>query len=154
MATTGRNSDQFALRLPDGLRDRIKSAAEANSRSMNSEIVSTLLKAYPEIDTGVLVDLMELLFIAANDEPNAEQLAFAKSFVTNFNVKYESKSLRVTMPGEQPNDWAGFQRSALKISAAIRNLGIVGPLELDAPERPADVTLTEVMRQLSAAEKD
>jgi hypothetical protein len=32
-------SDGFMLRLPDGLRDRVKSRADTNGRSMNSEIV-------------------------------------------------------------------------------------------------------------------
>ena len=40
-------SDKFMLRLPDGMRDRIKAAAEANNRSMNAEIVATLEKVYP-----------------------------------------------------------------------------------------------------------
>lgn len=35
------------LRLPDGMRDRIRAAAEANGRSMNAEIVQTLETAYP-----------------------------------------------------------------------------------------------------------
>lgn len=39
--------DQYMLRLPDGMRDRIKAAAEANNRSMNSEIVATLEEKYP-----------------------------------------------------------------------------------------------------------
>lgn len=39
--------DKFVLRLPDGMRDRIKFTADANSRSMNAEIVSTLEIAYP-----------------------------------------------------------------------------------------------------------
>ncbi|SDX21274.1 Arc family DNA-binding protein [Roseicitreum antarcticum] len=43
----GRGSDQFALRLPDGMRDRIKAAADTNNRSMNAEIVATLERAYP-----------------------------------------------------------------------------------------------------------
>jgi predicted HicB family RNase H-like nuclease len=42
MRRPGRGSDQFALRLPDGLRDRIKEAADQNRRSMNSEIVTIL----------------------------------------------------------------------------------------------------------------
>lgn len=45
--------DKFMLRLPDGMRDRIRAAAEANGRSMNAEIVYTLEHAYPgntEID--------------------------------------------------------------------------------------------------------
>lgn len=44
---TGRESDKFMLRLPDGMRDRIKAAAEANGRSMNAEIVATLEEKYP-----------------------------------------------------------------------------------------------------------
>lgn len=43
----GRNSDQFNLRFPNGLRDRIKDAAAANSRSMNAEIIATLEEKYP-----------------------------------------------------------------------------------------------------------
>ncbi|WP_312418951.1 Arc family DNA-binding protein [Shinella sp.] len=38
----GRGSDQFPLRLPDGMRDAIKAAAEISGRSMNVEIVSRL----------------------------------------------------------------------------------------------------------------
>jgi hypothetical protein len=40
-------SDKFMLRLPDGMRDRIKDAADLNGRSMNSEIVATLEEEYP-----------------------------------------------------------------------------------------------------------
>jgi hypothetical protein len=56
-------SDKFMLRLPDGMRDRIKSAAEKRHRSMNSEILAALedwldrmeydeymLKVYEETD--------------------------------------------------------------------------------------------------------
>ena len=39
--------DQYMLRLPDGMRDRIKRAAEANNRSMNAEIVASLEAIYP-----------------------------------------------------------------------------------------------------------
>ncbi|MBQ0707867.1 Arc family DNA-binding protein [Ochrobactrum sp. AP1BH01-1] len=39
--------DKYVLRLPDGMRDRIKLAAEKNNRSMNAEIVATLEEAYP-----------------------------------------------------------------------------------------------------------
>jgi beta-phosphoglucomutase-like phosphatase (HAD superfamily) len=39
--------DKFMLRMPDGMRERIKAAADANGRSMNSEIVATLEAKYP-----------------------------------------------------------------------------------------------------------
>lgn len=48
MNGTGRESDKFMLRLPDGMRERIKTVANENGRSMNAEIVHTLEKAYPE----------------------------------------------------------------------------------------------------------
>lgn len=39
---TGRTSDQFNLRLPDGMRERIAEEAEKSGRSMNAEIVHRL----------------------------------------------------------------------------------------------------------------
>lgn len=39
---------QYMLRMPEGLRDRIKSKAEKNGRSMNAEIVQLLEREYPE----------------------------------------------------------------------------------------------------------
>ncbi|PZU18940.1 MAG: hypothetical protein DI589_22935 [Shinella sp.] len=40
--------DKFMLRLPDGLRARIKAYAEAHGRSMNTEIVRVLEREFPE----------------------------------------------------------------------------------------------------------
>jgi hypothetical protein len=45
--------DKFLLRMPEGLRNRVKSAAERNKRSMNAEIIDTLSEAYPA--TGFMV---------------------------------------------------------------------------------------------------
>lgn len=39
---TGRGSEQFVVRFPDGMRDRIREAAETNGRSMNAEIIYRL----------------------------------------------------------------------------------------------------------------
>lgn len=57
-------TDKFMLRLPDGMRDRIKAAADANNRSMNAEIVATLEDKYPsgldaDFIKGVLMTLVE-----------------------------------------------------------------------------------------------
>lgn len=46
----GRGSEQFMVRLPEGMRDRIRAAAERHGRSMNAEIIYTLEEAYPPID--------------------------------------------------------------------------------------------------------
>ncbi|MDW9902121.1 Arc family DNA-binding protein [Sinorhizobium meliloti] len=37
-----RNQDQYMLRLPDGMRDRLHAEAKSNARSLNSEIVARL----------------------------------------------------------------------------------------------------------------
>lgn len=42
------NSDQFQLRLPPGLRERIKAYADRHGRSMNTEIVRILEREFPE----------------------------------------------------------------------------------------------------------
>ncbi len=49
MAENGaKNQDKFIVRLPDGLRERIRLAAEeANHRSMNAELVAVLEEKYP-----------------------------------------------------------------------------------------------------------
>ena len=42
---TGRTSDQFQLRLPEGMRDKLAEAAKANGRSLNGEIVHRLMQS-------------------------------------------------------------------------------------------------------------
>lgn len=49
----GQGADAFSVRFPDGMRDRIKAAADRNGRSMNAEIVATLEAAYPPIQLEV-----------------------------------------------------------------------------------------------------
>lgn len=50
-------SDKFMLRLPDGMRDQIKTSANNNGRSMNAEIVQAIIyylqRPRFEIDVGL-----------------------------------------------------------------------------------------------------
>lgn len=57
-AYPSRTADQFVIRLPDGMRDRLKEAAHANGRSMNSEIVSRLQSTL-DSDVSVKVDMSD-----------------------------------------------------------------------------------------------
>jgi len=45
---TSRESEKYVLRLPAGMRDRIKAAATLNMRSMNAEIVAVLVGKFPD----------------------------------------------------------------------------------------------------------
>ncbi|WP_420415828.1 Arc family DNA-binding protein [Marinovum algicola] len=54
------SQDKFIVRLPDGMRDRIKAAAEANNRSMNAEIIARLDASFSaERERDARLDTME-----------------------------------------------------------------------------------------------
>jgi hypothetical protein len=42
--TAGRGSDQYLLRLPEGVRDAVANLAEENGRSINTEILAAIEK--------------------------------------------------------------------------------------------------------------
>ena len=46
----GRGSDQFVIRFPEGMRDRIAKLAAANGRSMNAELIDRLEKSMGDSD--------------------------------------------------------------------------------------------------------
>ncbi|MBU1313984.1 MAG: Arc family DNA-binding protein [Alphaproteobacteria bacterium] len=60
--------DKYVLRLPDGMRDRIREAAEANNRSMNAEMVDRLTKSLE----GAYLDASEATRIDARFDELAE----------------------------------------------------------------------------------
>lgn len=45
-----RESDKFMLRFPDEMRERIRDEAQKNCRSMNSEIIFQLSRAYAHVE--------------------------------------------------------------------------------------------------------
>lgn len=49
----GQGADAFSVRMPDGMRERIKVAADLNARSMNAEIIATLEAKYPPASVDV-----------------------------------------------------------------------------------------------------
>lgn len=48
--TPSRKLDQYIVRFPDGMRDRLKAMAAENNRSLNAEIISILSAAIKEDD--------------------------------------------------------------------------------------------------------
>jgi hypothetical protein len=65
MSVKRSNPDQYQLRFPPGLRDRIKAAAELNGRSMNAEIIRVLEREFPEpFALGVHLDHLKHLMTA------------------------------------------------------------------------------------------
>lgn len=103
---TGRESDKFMLRLPDGMRDRIKVAAESNNRSMNAEIVATLEEKYPviEIDVEQTRSWEWLAFIdaATTEEDRIERLR-----IINDDLRFSPRHSRLRVRAIEDGDQVG-----------------------------------------------
>jgi len=72
--------DQFVLRFPNGLRDRIKTYAEAHGRSMNAEIVRILEREFPEpwsIEAKVsnLIEMVKAIAIGRESDASIEKIS-------------------------------------------------------------------------------
>ncbi|MBS1166444.1 MAG: arc-like binding domain protein [Proteobacteria bacterium] len=60
----GRGSDQFVVRLPEGMREQIKAYADKSGRSMNQEIVRVLDEHFPSPpDYDDILDAIEKLIV-------------------------------------------------------------------------------------------
>ncbi|ARC90382.1 Arc family DNA-binding protein [Rhodovulum sp. MB263] len=75
-------AERFQVRLPRGMRDRIKAAAEANNRSMNAEIVAALEEKFPSpLDEG-----LERLVAFFDRVPKEERDAFIFDMLDRLGV--------------------------------------------------------------------
>ncbi|WP_109614647.1 Arc family DNA-binding protein [Pseudaminobacter salicylatoxidans] len=114
MAKPGRGADQFPLRLPPGMRDQIKRAAEDSGRSMNSEILDVLREAFPE-------------------EPSLDELTDALDYATALlrdlqansqsgDVTRSSKFLTVLGRVEATNDelWKSISKERIPAAVLLR----------------------------------
>lgn len=72
--STNRESDRFMLRLPDGMRDRLKDEAAKNNRSMNAEIVHRLQMTLDSQPSMTASEVQEKIF-GKVFEPDADEKA-------------------------------------------------------------------------------
>lgn len=93
---TSRESDKFMLRLPDGMRDRIKLAAGENNRSMNQEIVAALEEKYPEPEFTA-EDF--LTFLQSLTEPMSVEEEQARREELNSTLRYFNIDLETVIAG-------------------------------------------------------
>jgi len=59
--------DQYMVRFPDGMRDRLKAAAAQNKRSMNAEIVARLEASF-DLDPGESPDEVRARVFSSQEE--------------------------------------------------------------------------------------
>lgn len=70
MAKAGRGDDQYMVRFPKGLRDRVKASAEANGRSMNSEIIARLEESFVDDEPAPASGWLGRRYDIPEDTPN------------------------------------------------------------------------------------
>ncbi|MBA4774327.1 MAG: Arc family DNA-binding protein [Rhizobiales bacterium] len=101
--------DKFMLRLPEGMRDRIKLQAERNNRSMNAEIVATLEIAYPadKFDEALFMvqfvrPILDAGFSKKHKEERHTLLKKANDYLSQFEeVDYRLSLIYVDQQGER-----------------------------------------------------
>lgn len=86
--------DKFVLRMPDGLRDRIKDKADDNGRSMNAEIIQLLEREYPAPTDVMHVHLDNIrraldLYEAETDPKERLRLQLMVEAMTKYGTDFE-----------------------------------------------------------------
>ncbi|GHG37775.1 Arc family DNA-binding protein [Paracoccus aerius] len=118
--------DQFVVRLPDGMRDRIKAAAEANNRSMNAEIVATLEEKYPPVDPWVsaihaLRAMNETIRSLPNGPEKLAALEQARAFSVGVTTAFLQQIGDVEPPTKEIADSLADLRNFLKDETAAKS---------------------------------
>jgi hypothetical protein len=75
-----RTAEQFVVRFPEGMRDRIAEAAKKNNRSMNAEIVARLSQSLSSVSVSVSegddgVAIPEMVWDFVEDEASAQGIS-------------------------------------------------------------------------------
>ncbi len=73
-SSTGRESDKFMLRLPDGMRAKLKASAEAAGRTMNAELIARLEKSFEDNDAPLLARAIARLEMSLAGEEALHQM--------------------------------------------------------------------------------
>lgn len=86
------DQDKFIIRLPEGMRGRIKRAADANGRSMNAEVVAALLDWFPDPTAEEYLawlhrELEALRQVVQNTRAAEEQKALASNAMAEVRQK-------------------------------------------------------------------
>lgn len=97
-----RGSEQFVLRMPDGMRDQIKRAADHNGRSMNSEIVARLERSFLRDADATAIDTMAENTGASSDVDSAFAAAIGNAIRKVINDHNLLPKKRARKPKSKP----------------------------------------------------
>lgn len=99
--------DQYIVRMPEGMRGRIKAAAAENNRSMNAEIVATLEEKYPPKTT--FTDFMRE-WVAPIAEATSREEKLRLVDAANFEAEMRDAGYRVGLDVDEMKPFITFHR--------------------------------------------
>lgn len=111
--TTGRDSDKFMLRFPDGMREQIAHVAKLNNRSMNAEIVARLEASFSPAANNAFA-WAEVARIEA-------EYAAAGMLYRSINTQLEEarRSLEDALAAKAPEEVLARRRSIVDANVAL-----------------------------------
>lgn len=92
-----RTAEQFVVRFPDGMRDKIAEAAKANNRSMNAEIVARLQASFAPAITSANAK------ISGADERDEGVYEEVSEFAKKRGMSYRDALMLLVQAGLQPD---------------------------------------------------
>lgn len=101
--------DKYVLRMPDGLRERVKAAAASNGRSMNTEIVRL-------IEAGIQKSAS-----TENEAPEADSMKYMREHVASIEYELGDILRDIKSLKKYDRDLAGFVVSLEKRIAKLES---------------------------------
>jgi predicted ribosome quality control (RQC) complex YloA/Tae2 family protein len=130
-------ADKFIVRLPDGMRDRIATAAKSNNRTMNAEIVARLEESFEVMSEAKQV----LAYLRDKDKEHAaliEKVKKSNEEADAAEKKYEEAVEYAKRQYEAARDEFKRKTAALQTDKNPETTYYGGPLILPSPY---DVTI-------------
>jgi len=117
----GRESDKIVLRVPDGMRERIKDAAAESGRSMNAEIVAALEFFFPEpdVEEEVTAEVIHIFIHAQNERDLNKGVVRITESAEKSTFSRKSMSILESIYNEK-REQLGLQRKAMIDSVSER----------------------------------
>ncbi|RWC97487.1 MAG: Arc family DNA-binding protein [Mesorhizobium sp.] len=137
-------AERFQIRLPPGMRDQIKRAAEDSGRSMNSEILDALRDAFPEEPSlDDLVDALDYSIAMLRDikarSPSGDVSRSNKFMTVLGRIEATNEDLWKTVRGDRQSPVVVLRRDVLDGIAALQ-------ADLDLPNILIDSVASDLIQ--------
>lgn len=112
----GRGSDQFPLRLPDGMRERIREESEKSGRSMNAEIVQRLTDSLDRSPNQLRVSIPDELASSLATFASANKISMEEFVIRALRTEMLYDARNEPELGSAKYIWVELQRTLIDLT--------------------------------------